>query len=180
VGVFGHSEGGKAAIRACQIDSRFRACLNQDGEMFGIPFGGTEPIQSLIPGKPTLAPVTVIYVAEPDIPEAQLAAVHVTKKDFQDWRAAKNRALRAFLGQNSQESDLITITASGFIHGTFMDTRLLRPIPDSQDAKNHATGTRMTRTFFDAHLRRGEQRDWSRFVSAPYEGVRVEQLSNKR
>ncbi len=37
IGAFGHSMGGKAAIRACQTDRRLRACANQDGEMFGDP-----------------------------------------------------------------------------------------------------------------------------------------------
>src|SRR5688572_31157637 len=31
VGVFGHSRGGRIAARACQLDSRIKACLNQDG-----------------------------------------------------------------------------------------------------------------------------------------------------
>ena len=47
IGVFGHSAGGKAAVRVCQTDSRVRACLNQDGEMFGIPFGSDTPIPSV-------------------------------------------------------------------------------------------------------------------------------------
>ena len=68
IGVFGHSAGGQAAIRACQIDARVRACLNQDGEMFGIPLGSTEPVPTVLPGKPTLAPVAEIYVAEPAPP----------------------------------------------------------------------------------------------------------------
>ena len=177
IGVFGHSEGGKAAIRTCQIDVRVRACLNQDGEMFGIPFGSAEPIPSLLPGTATLAPVAVIYVAEPGIPDAQLAAAKVTRKQYEDWRAAKNRALRSFLQQNSRESDLITITAPGYVHSTFMDIRLLGPNPDPEAALNHRTGTTITCAFFDAHLRWGEQKNWSRFAIAPGKGIAVEKLS---
>ena len=132
IGVFGHSAGGQAAVRTCQIDARVRACLNQDGEMFGIAVGSTEPVPTVLPGKPTLAPVADIYVAEPLASDAQLAAVNVTRKQFEDWRAAKNRALRGFLHQNSRESYLITITAPGYAHGTFMDIRLLTPNPDPQ------------------------------------------------
>ena len=176
IGVFGHSAGGQAAVRTCQIDARVRACLNQDGEMFGIPVGSTEPIPTLLPGKPTLAPVAVIYVAEPGIPDAQLAAVKVTRKQYEDWRAAKNRALRSFLQQNSRESDLITITAPGYVHATFMDIRLLGANPNPEAALNHRTGTDITRAFFDAHLRWGAQKNWSRFAIAPGPGIAVEKL----
>jgi hypothetical protein len=176
IGVFGHSAEGQAAVRTCQIDARVRACLNQDGEMFGIPLGSTDPIPTLLPGKPTLAPVAVIYVAEPGPSDAQLAAVKVTRKQFDDWRAAKNRALRGFLQRNSRESDLITITAPGYVHSSFMDIRLLGPDPDPEDVLNHRTGTNITRAFFDAHLRWGEQKNWSRFATAPGKGIAVEKL----
>lgn len=179
IGVFGHSAGGQAAIRACQTDARLRACLNQDGEMFGIPAGSAEPIPTLLPGKPTLAPVADIYVAEPLASDAQLAAVHVTRQQFEDWRAARNRALRGFLQQNPRESDLITITAPGFVHATFMDIRLLIPSPNPEAALNHRTGTDITRAFFDAHLRWGDQGDWSRFTRSPGPGIAVEQLSSR-
>jgi dienelactone hydrolase len=177
IGVFGHSAGGQAAIRTCQIDARVRACLNQDGEMFGIPLGSTEPIPTPLPGKPTLAPVAVIYVAEPGIPDAQLAAVNVTRRQDEDWRAAKNRALRSFLQTNSRESYLVTITAPGFVHATFMDVRLLVPNPNTQNVLNHRTATNITRAFFDAHLRCGDQNNWSRFAIAPGPGIAIEKLS---
>ena len=144
--------------------------------MFGIAPGSTEPIPTPLPGKPTLAPVAVIYVAEPGIPDAQLAAVKVTRKQYEDWRAAKNGALRSFLRQNSRESDLVTITLPGFVHASFMDIRLLAPNPDPQAALNHRTGANITRAFFDAHLRWGEQKNWSRFAAAPGEGIAVEKF----
>jgi hypothetical protein len=177
IGVFGHSAGGQAAVRTCQVDVRVRACLNQDGEMFGIALGSTEPTPTVLPGRPALAPVADIYVAEPLASDAQLAAAKVTRKQFEDWRAAKNSALRSFLQQNPRESYLITITASGYVHSTFMDIRLLTANPDPQAALNHLTGTNIARAFFDAHLRWGEQKNWSRFATAPGKGIAVEKLN---
>ena len=179
IGVFGHSGGGQAKVRTCQVDARVRACLNQDGEMFGIPVGSTVPIPTVLPGKPTLAPVADIYVAEPLASDAQLAAVNVTRKQFEDWRAAKNSALRGFLQQNSRESYLITITAPGYVHASFMDIRLLTAKPDPQVALNYRTGTDIMRAFFDAHLRWGEQKNWSRFAMTPGEGIAVEKLGDR-
>ncbi len=179
VGVFGHSAGGQAAIRTCQIDGRIRACLNQDGEMFGIPLGSTVPIPTLLPGKPTLVPVAVIYVAEPGPSDAQLSAVNVTRKQFGDWRAAKNQALRRFLLQDPNEATLITITAPGFVHASFMDIRLLGPNPNSEAVLNHRSAINITRAYFDARLHWGEQKNWFRLQMEPGEGVKVERLDNR-
>jgi hypothetical protein len=178
IGAFGHSEGGKAAVRACQVDRRVRACLNQDGEMFGIPFNSTDPIPSLLPERSITAPVAVIYVAEPGIPDAQLAAVKVTRAQYEDWRAAKNRALRSFLKEKTRDSNLITINAQGFVHGSFMDIRLLRGNPSRQDVTNHRTGIEITRRWFDAKLHAGDQNAWSKFTAATDAGIMIERLSN--
>jgi Platelet-activating factor acetylhydrolase, isoform II len=180
IGVFGHSQGGKAAIRTCQFDSRVRACLNQDGEMFGIPFGSSEPIPSVVPGKLISVPVAVIYVAEPGIPDAQLAAINVSRQQYEDWRGAKNRALRNFLQRDARNSTLVTITAAGYVHGSFMDIRLLESNPSPQSVLNHRTGTTITREFFDSSLGVGDQKRWATFEESPGEGIKVERLSWKR
>jgi hypothetical protein len=39
IGALGHSMGGKAVARACQIDRRIKACLNQDGTSSALPVG---------------------------------------------------------------------------------------------------------------------------------------------
>jgi hypothetical protein len=58
-----------------------------------------------------------------------------------------------------------------------MDIRLLTPNPDPEAALNHRTVAIITRAFFDAHLRWGEQESWSRFATAPGKGITVEELS---
>jgi hypothetical protein len=92
IGAFGHSLGGKAAARLCQTDPRLGACLNEDGELFGIPFGSNEPVPSVTPEHPTEAPFVDIYVAEQLASDAQLAAVHVTREQFENWRRSKTEA----------------------------------------------------------------------------------------
>jgi hypothetical protein len=57
-----------------------------------------------------------------------------------------------------------------------MDIRLLGANPNPEAALNHRTGTDITRAFFDAHLRWGEQKNWSRFAIAPGPGIAVEKL----
>jgi len=180
IGVFGHSEGGKTALRACQLDSRIRACLNQDGEMFNQPLNPPESVPTVLPGKSTIAPTADIFVNEPGPTDAQLAAVNVTRKQFEDWRGAKNGALRTFLRQNTQDSFLITITAPGYVHGSFMDMHLLSVSPTPESVTNLKTGIDLTSGFFNHYLHWGDQAGWDRFTGAPIDGIRVERLDSKR
>jgi dienelactone hydrolase len=181
IGVFGHSAGGQAAVRACQLDGRLRACLNLDGEMFGVPLGSTEPVPTVLPRKPALAPVAVVYVAEPAPSDAQLAALGGTRAQYDDWRAAKSKALRAFLLQQpSRETYLITIALPGYVHATFMDPRLFGAAPNSEAALNHKNAADISRAFFDAQLSWGDRKSASGFEITPQEGVKVERLGIQR
>jgi fermentation-respiration switch protein FrsA (DUF1100 family) len=177
IGLFGHSLGGKVAARLCQADSRIGACMNQDGEMFGIPFGGTEPISSLHAGQPTKAPFVDIYAAEPLATDAQLAAVHVTRTQFDNWRNSKTEALRAFLRRNTWASYLVVVKRPEFTHGTFMDIAQLDAniagTDASQARSNLEVATRLTRAFFDATLKR-QHESWDEFLQRPPNGITVE------
>lgn len=179
IGAFGHSLGGKAAVRVCQVDPRVRACLNQDGEMFNIPFSSSEPIPSVVAGVGTKAPVTVIFVAEPGFTDRQLAAVKVTRKQFEDWRSAKTEALRSFLEKNRVASYLITIQRPGYVHGSFMDMRQLGAVPDAQARENLQMGVDFTLSFFDAQLRNSKQM-WNQIVAKAADGVSIESLGTHR
>jgi predicted dienelactone hydrolase len=182
VGVFGHSLGGMAAARLCQADSRIGACMNQDGEMFGIPFGGTEPISSLNTEQPTMAPFVDIYAAEQLATDAQLAAVHVTRAQFESWRNSKTEALRAFLRRNTRASYLVVVKRPEFTHGTFMDIAQLDANIAGNDASqarsNLEVATRLTRAFFDATLKR-QHESWDGFLQRPPSGITVERYGNQ-
>ena len=183
IGVYGHSLGGKAAARLCQTDSRIRACLNQDGEMFGIPFGGTEPIPTVIAKQPTKAPFVDIYAHEQLASDAQLAAVHVTRKQFEDWRNSKTEALRSFLRQNTSASHLVIIERPGFTHGSFMDIgQLISAVAGSDPSQARSSlelANRLTLAFFDATLRQEDQ-SWVELLRKPPEGVTIESFENRR
>ena len=145
--------------------------------MFGIPFTLTNPIPSLRADRFIEAPVLVIYVAEPGVSDAQLAAAKVTRTQYEDWRKTKNRALRSFLKDQTRDSELVTITAPGFVHGSFMDPRLLASDASLEDRANHRTGVEITNKFLDWKLRTGDQKAWSKFARSPGTGIAVEHLS---
>ena len=148
--------------------------------MFGIPFGGAEPIASVVPSKSTRAPAAVIYVAEPGVPDAQLAAAKVTREQYEDWRKAKNQALRGFLSGNQQDSFLVTISTAGFVHATFMDMRRLAATANVTDIRNHEAGLAMTRAFFDRYLNWGDRKAWTKLLAAPGDGVVADKLDRRR
>ncbi|MBZ5670560.1 MAG: hypothetical protein LAO04_12620 [Acidobacteriia bacterium] len=147
--------------------------------MFGIPFGSPEPIPSVIPGKGTKAPLTVIYVAEPGFTDAQLAAVKVTRKQFEDWRDAKNAALRSFLRGNSAASYLVTVKLPSYLHASFMDIRQLGTVPAAHAAVNLQVAIDFTLSFFDAHLMNDRQ-GWNQLLANPKDGITVESLDARR
>jgi fermentation-respiration switch protein FrsA (DUF1100 family) len=177
IGVFGHSLGGKAAARLCQTDHRVGACLNEDGELFGIPFGSLQPVPSVIPHHSMSAPFVDIYVAEPLASDAQLAAVHVTRKEFEDWRHAKTEALRSFLRENTQRSYLVVIRRPGFTHGGFMDIAALGAMiakdTGSSAQSNLQLANHLTLAFFDSTLKH-DNKSWRQLVTAPPEDTRIE------
>lgn len=153
VGIFGHSVGGVAAGRACQIDSRFKACLNLDGLAVGQPFypdeAGNGPEQPyMIMLKPISAP-----------PDEQLAQWKITREA---WTALQRDRLDGLLG--SVKSGSYKLIASGFDHQSFSDNPLMYPsLPDSLAAMGLKAGAsarrqvQLTReytlAFFDKHVK---------------------------
>jgi hypothetical protein len=94
VAAFGHSDGGEAAARACQLDSRFKACLNQDGVQRFAPFhldsSGWGMDQSFL---------LITRMRKEPPSEKELAEMHMTLSEVQDLvarlRAAQEGALRS-------------------------------------------------------------------------------------
>ncbi|HEY3455781.1 MAG TPA: hypothetical protein VGK64_14340 [Bryobacteraceae bacterium] len=182
IGVLGHSLGGKAAARLCQIDHRVKACLNEDGELFGIPFGSNQPVPSVIPGRRMRAPFVDIYVAERLASDAQLAAVHVTREQFEGWRRSKTEALRAFLRSNVRDSYLVVIRRPGFTHGGFMDIAELGAVvartSKSTAQSNLELANDLTLAFFDAMLKH-DNGNWRQLVMNPPEAVSIESFGKR-
>ena len=71
----------------------------------------------------------------------------------------------------------------GYIHGSFMDIRLLRATiggnSTSEDASNLNLGAVFTRAFFDATLK-NQIETWNRLMSNLPEGITVDSLGTLR
>jgi pimeloyl-ACP methyl ester carboxylesterase len=152
VGIFGHSVGGVAAGRACQLDSRFKACLNLDGLAAGQPFypdaAGNGPSQ----------PYMLMLKPLPVPSDAQLAAWKTSREAWVTLQADRLKGLLDRVAAGSYK-----LTASGFDHQSFSDNPLLYPsLPDSLAGMSLSAGpaayrqVQLTReytlAFFDKHV----------------------------
>lgn len=150
VGALGQSVGGRVAVRACQRDSRFRACLNEDGTLFYKPFVPDNT------GKPLSQPFMMIDHEDAPLPEAMFQQMHTTREAYDQMRAEKiKEARRTLYSSVLAGSYEVTLKVPDAIHGSFSDLALLRATTEAQ--RVHQTRIMeldrlYTRRFFDKFL----------------------------
>jgi predicted dienelactone hydrolase len=116
VAAVGHSMGGQASMRACQLDDRIKACVNLDGGNVDgvlIRYSGASA-----PKQPAL------YVETPFMPISadHLKELRQTRAEWiQLWRARARKQLRAFEGG----SYYAVLKAPGMSHRSYSDQNLL-------------------------------------------------------
>ena len=153
VGVWGHSIGGRAAARACQLDSRIRACLNADGVG---PDGPVFPYEGAsLPRQPFM------WIEASQLPPTIDSILTSYKIKHQD--SGKGRATG--LAAKEQEQELqacpsgsyhLMINDAGTTHYSFTDWPLLEA--ERQEDFNRASHAlepieTYTVAFFDRYLK---------------------------
>lgn len=161
IGVFGHSRGGRSAVRACQLDARIKACLNQDGSMAWQPFWLDEN------GASQKQPFMMLDHFDPDPPDEVFLKMGTTREQYVGRRTARQAEAREKLyGTIAGGSYHVTIKTPGVSHNSFPDIRQLgRPDgaginawpEDVRAATPHArilaAISTWTRAFFDKTVR---------------------------
>jgi len=160
IGALGHSIGGLAAARTCQIDSRVKACIDQDSDDDrGSPFIVTDIKET--EAQPFL--LFVVASADETSPrrtnpdDAALSQMKVTRAEYE----AKLRKTQA-----NQLAQLTSIPGGayrvtlydlpGFTHRSFTDQTLLPPLVDpEQSLQNFRVAESFTLAFFDKYLKAG-------------------------
>lgn len=151
VAAFGHSDGGEAAARACQTDSRFKACLNQDGVQRFAPFHLDSS------GWGMKQPFLLITRTRKELPtEKEAVAMHMTLSEVKELvaslRAAQERALRSTGGGSYR----VSLNYDATTHMSFSDLPVLQAV-SSDEAEAHTrvleTILDYDRAFFDKTLR---------------------------
>jgi dienelactone hydrolase len=152
VGVLGHSVGGRVAVRACQRDARFSACLNEDGTQFWKPFVPDDT------GKPLSQPFMMIDHVDSPLPDAAFQQMHTTRAAYEEMREGNIRTARAIYESVTGGSYEVTIKVPDASHGSFSDLALLRfttPSRAENQLRIMALDRTYTRMFFDRYLNGG-------------------------
>jgi len=153
VAAMGHSMGGQASMRTCQLDERIKACVSLDG-------GSVDGVlirypQAAAPRQPML------YIEVPFMPlsEERLRQLHQTKEEWtQDWRAR----VQTQLGQCPGGSYYALLTSLQLSHLSFSDQPLLAaegPTARQESLHHLQLIEKVIRTFTDKYLK-GRSGHW--------------------
>jgi hypothetical protein len=146
--------GGRAAARACELDSRIRACANQEGVANGLPFYPAPDGRVL--KQPFLLLMRTWDTAFPIPTDEQLAQAKVTKEQveqrIQEWRAAQDEVMRQLNGGSYR----VMVNMPTLTHMGFSDLPLLQAAADGKSIADdiEAIGiiNSVTRAFFERVL----------------------------
>jgi len=171
--VVGHSNGGIAASRICEIDTRVAACANLDGREHGATFYLADDGRG--PAKPFL------YFAKPFRPDDGDSRSPITTLD------QFNRDLAAVTARDKQrmeglKTDSYTMILAGASHDTFSDVPLLLPSTDEERAANRKR-VQILREYLRAFLDRYLGTEPATLLDRPapaYEEIKVAHHSPNR
>jgi predicted dienelactone hydrolase len=152
VGAFGHSFGGIAAAHVCQLDRRFKACLNEDGVVAKRPFSldvrgwAMDQAFMLILHDPPTRPLSDQQVAQMKMPRQGIEGI-VKRLDADQEAALRNTGTGSYR---------VRLRSEKTSHMDFSDLPLLGA-HDPSDAEKRAailaTVRSYTLAFFNQYLR---------------------------
>jgi predicted dienelactone hydrolase len=153
VGAFGHSSGGRAAARACQLDHRIKACLSEDGNWFWEPFWLDSS------GKSMVQPFMMLDHRDADPPDSMMVAHGIDPVAYRKKRSDRQSEARSKIyGTIKGGSYEVTIATPGVSHGSFTDLLFLRSAAalkdTSVDLRVLSLERMYVRAFFDKYLNR--------------------------
>jgi predicted dienelactone hydrolase len=118
IGAFGHSHGGRSAATACMLDSRIRACLNEDGRLDENQL--QRPYWPLY-GHQNKNVFAMFDWFDSGLDEEDFTGMHTTPTDYARARLkATGAALETYRGANSG-SYHYTMLRRGMSHTAFTD-----------------------------------------------------------
>lgn len=148
VAAVGHSFGGTLSARACQLDTRIKACLSEDGEVNPIGAFMNYPNQP-----PITVPFALVEIDRPSPTDAELADMRESRAQWNGYLAHKRLQLMSC----NAGSYHIMISRPGMVHASFSDEPLLASTSGSQEAftalANLSLIERIDRAFLDEYLK---------------------------
>ncbi|MGA7463156.1 MAG: hypothetical protein WBW69_23170 [Candidatus Korobacteraceae bacterium] len=155
IGTWGHSFGGRAAARGCQIDQRVKACLDADG------LGPDGPIFAYEGEKLPVQPFMWLEVFHAPPTDAQLASFELTRAQWDKNHSEQLMKNEKELSEYPGPSYHITANLPGIEHFSFTDEPFITA-KTKQDANRAADTLTVlndyTRGFFDRYLKNAAAR----------------------
>jgi predicted dienelactone hydrolase len=150
IAAVGHSLGGMAALRACQLDLRMKACVNQDGTT-------ADGVFLQYPGAPPLKQPSLFIDATPPetFTDQQLGERGITRKEWTAYTTKLGNVEETQLRSALAGAYRIRLLAAGIGHSSFGDAVLPAATPDAQQLaqQNTRLTIEVTRAFLDKMLK---------------------------
>ena len=169
VAAVGHSAGGTVSVRACQLDTRIKACVSEDGEV--------SPVGAFFdyPDHPQLSqPFLLIQIAEQHTDE-ELKRMGESREVWNAYVEHEHMQL----SRCPPGSYLVTIIRSGFGHSAFSDGPSLNAQQGSPEASATHTNLLLTedleRVFLDQILKSNADHTLASF-SAPLGYLKIQPI----
>jgi pimeloyl-ACP methyl ester carboxylesterase len=147
VAALGHSMGGQASVRACQLDDRIKACANLDGATVDgifLKYDATHLIKQ-----------PFLYVEVPFVPlsEDRLTEMHITRDEWRkQWATTVDEQFRS----STREGYSVVLRGPAQQHLSFADVSVLSAPLDSEARRvavhNLNLGQAVTLAFLDKYL----------------------------
>jgi predicted dienelactone hydrolase len=183
IGAFGHSIGGMTAARACEIDARIRACIDEDSiDDVGSPFSVITP--GSLPKKPFL----LFIAASADIFSTK--AVHPSDEDLAKQKLTRAQYDQEIEKQQKKQNELLRAIGGGvyrvmlfdlpgITHRSFSDLPLLASGDDASKLQEAVHNFQIIQEyilgFFDKYLK-GDQNTVLDRKTTPDANIQVERF----
>jgi alpha-beta hydrolase superfamily lysophospholipase len=182
IAAVGHSMGGLATVRACQLEPRILACVIQDADVEGSPFL-ERPAENL--GQPllyfTAATSNVFREAYTHPTDKELMDMGKTREQYDQDVARVQETQNDAMTRATRGSYRVLIDIPSFIHRTFSDLTLLEAQYDTAKAAEALANFRIaesyTLAFLDKYLK-GRSGSLLDRRSSPYRGVRLDRFGS--
>jgi hypothetical protein len=147
VAAVGHSYGGTLTARACQLDTRIKACISEEGEV--------NPVGAFFdyPDHASLTQPFLLIEMNNHHTDAELARMGGSPARWNEYLARERQQLDACPAGSYH----ILLSGPGMTHATFSDGLLLSAVPGSPQAATALSNLLLTekldRSFLDKYLK---------------------------
>jgi predicted dienelactone hydrolase len=169
VAVVGHSYGGTLTARACQLDTRIKACISEDGAVNPVGAFFDYPDHALLH-----QPFLLVEIAK-NPTDDELARMGESRARWNEYLAHE----RQQLDSSPEGSYYVVLSRPGMSHASFSDGLLLSAAPGSKQASialnNLLLTEALNRAFLDKYLKNEAAALLDQAAKAPT-GVTVEHI----